>query len=342
MAHSRERHFDRSAILTRISSEEQLPLHDADWGSPSGGYQRLLKIHFSGTAGEALPHGATLVKAINAGVNMLPHIYAERYAQPLEHNLKRLLQLEAGRRLPPAIVEALTAAVYQHRNGSPKAQQLERFLGVISNLYRSFLDKTKRAAANIPLTQTIPPLAKFQHDGRGGPFTLPVDRVKDLIGARIGVVSLPATYADDPVIWAALAHETGGHDVTHADPGLLPELAENIPTALAGMPTPQGISRGDLIQLWAHWIDEASADVYGLLNIGPAFAPNFAVFFPAAFGPGGAQRPPILRMESGLIPATQAVCLTPTRPPFCGCIWRPGSSTRSRASPGQVVTGTIK
>src|SRR5262249_18299776 len=270
MAHSRERHFDRSAILTRISSEEQLPLHDADWGSPSGGYQRLLKIHFSGTAGEAFPHGATLVKAINAGVNMLPHIYAERYAQPLEHNLKRLLQLEAGRRLPPAIVEALTAAVYQHRNGSPKAQQLERFLAVISNLYRSFLDKTKRAAANIPLSETLPPLAMFQHNGEDGPFTVTVEQVNGLIGARIGVVSMPATYADDPLIWAALAHETGGHDVTHADSGLLDELAENILVALAGMPPPQGISREDLAQLWAYWIDETSADVFGLLNIGPA------------------------------------------------------------------------
>src|SRR5215471_18142149 len=44
MAHSRERHFDRSAILTRISSEEQLPLHDADWGSPSGGLDIMTKL----------------------------------------------------------------------------------------------------------------------------------------------------------------------------------------------------------------------------------------------------------------------------------------------------------
>ena len=123
-------------------------------------YQRLLRIDFSGTAGEALPHGATLLKAVSAGANMLPRVYSDGYAQPLEQNVKRLLQLDAARRLESGTVETLTAAVYQHhRNGAANAQQLDRFLAVISNLYRSFLDKTKRAAANVPLTATLPPLA---------------------------------------------------------------------------------------------------------------------------------------------------------------------------------------
>jgi hypothetical protein len=261
-------------------------------------YQRLLRIDFSGTAGEAPPHGATLLKAISAGANVLPRVCSDDYAQQLEHHLNRLVRLEAARRLDPGTVETLAGAVYQHRNGSPNSQQLERFLAVVSNLYRSFLDRKKRAAANIPLSEILPPVAVCQHDGQAGPFTVTVEQVNDLIGARIGVVSMPATYADDPFIWAALAHETGGHDVTHADSGLLDELAENIPMALAGMPTPQGISREDLTQLWAYWIDEASADVYGLLNIGPAFTPNLAVFF-AALGAKGAGDPPILRMESG-------------------------------------------
>ena len=273
-------------------------------------YQRLLRIDFFGTAGEALPHGTTLAKAVSAGANALPRVYADGYAQPLEQNLKRLLQLAAARRLEAGTVETLTAAVYQHRSGAANSQQLERFLAVISNLYRSFLDKTKRAAANVPLTETLPPLAMFQHDGQDGPFTITVEQVNGLIGARTGVVSMPATYADDPLIWAALAHETGGHDVTHADSGLLDELAENIPMALAGMPTPQGISREDLAQLWAYWIDEASADVYGLLNIGPAFAPNLAVFF-AALGAEGADVPPTLRMESGFDPRDPSHTLDP-------------------------------
>jgi len=273
-------------------------------------YQRLLRIDFSGTAGEALPRGAALVKAVSAGANMLPHVYSDGCAQPLEHNLRRLVQLDAARRLEPGTVETLAAAVYQHHNGSANSQQLARFLAVISNLYRSFLDKTKRSTANIPLSETLPPLAMFQHSGEDGPFTVTVEQVKSLIGAGIGVVSMPATYANDPLIWAALAHETGGHDVTHADAGLLDELAQNILMALAGMPPPQGISREDLAQLWAYWIDEASADVYGILNIGPAFAPNLAVFF-SALGAEGADVPPTLRMESGFDPNDPSQALDP-------------------------------
>jgi hypothetical protein len=106
------------------------------------------------------------------------------------------------------------------------------------------------------------------------------------------------------------AMPTGGHDVTHADPGLLDQLADSIPMAFAGMPTPPGLSRDVLTQLWAYWIDEASADVYGLLNIGPAFAPNLAVFF-AALGAQDRNASPKLRMDSGFDPRDPRQLLDP-------------------------------
>jgi hypothetical protein len=271
-------------------------------------YERLLRIDFFGTAGQALP--TALAKAVSDGALLLPHIYAEGYAQPLEASLKRLVQLVSARRLDATTIETLTAAVYQHRPGAGPAAQLQRFLAVISNLYRSFLDANKRTGANVPVRETLPPLAMFQHDGSDGPFTITVEQVQQLTGASVGVVSMPATYADDPLIWAALCHETGGHDVTHADPGLLEELANGIPAAFSGMPTPAGVSRDELALLWSYWIDEASADVYGLLNIGPAFAPNLAVFF-AALGAQGVDAPPKLRMESGFDPRDPSKSLDP-------------------------------
>ena len=48
--------------------------------------------------------------------------------------------------------------------------------------------------------------------------------------------------------------------MTHADPGLLTELAAGIPTALADSRTGE-VSREQLAALWSYWIDEASADV---------------------------------------------------------------------------------
>jgi hypothetical protein len=88
------------------------------------------------------------------------------------------------------------------------------------------------------------------------------------------------------------------------------ELADNISAAFAGMPTPQGMSRDELALLWAYWIDVASADVYGQLNIGPAFAPNLAVFF-AALGAAGVNTPPTLRMQSGFDPRDPSRTLDP-------------------------------
>jgi len=255
---------------------------------------RLAEVDLFGTAGEPMPKGTALSKAVQDAAPLLPHAYLSSYGQPLETALRRLIALAHQ---DATTVETLTGAVYQHGSGNPAAAPLNRFLAVISNLYRSFLDNNKRSSVGVPLSETLPPLAMFQHDGDNGPFTVTTEQVQQLIGSSVGVVSMPATYAPHPLIWAALAHETGGHDVTHADPGLLDELGTGISAAFAGMPNDPSISRDDLALLWSYWIDEASADAYGLLNIGPAFAPNLAAFF-AALNAKETQGKPTLRMVS--------------------------------------------
>src|SRR5262249_41005014 len=154
----------------------------------------------------------------------------------------------------------------------------------VSNLYRSFLSARRRSRAKFPLVETLPPLATFAHGGEGGPFTLPVDGVRELCGAKVGVVSLPSTYRDHPILWASLAHETGGPDVLPADEGLLSELAAGVAGLFGGGPLQPGkpLSGPQLLGLlWGYWIDEAASDVYGLLNIGPAFGFSLAAFFAA-------------------------------------------------------------
>jgi hypothetical protein len=162
---------------------------------------------------------------------------------------------------------------------------LRRFAAVVSNLYRSFLGKEQRAQMPLPLIETLPPLVTFGPAPAQGPFTLPVDSVKQFTGASVGIVSLPGCYAQHPILWGALAHETGGHDVLHADPGLLEQLA-------AGVAKLDGIPQG-LGGVWAAWMDETASDVYGLLNLGPAFTIGLLGLLAAlgvAHGPGG---PPI-------------------------------------------------
>lgn len=74
------------------------------------------------------------------------------------------------------------------------------------------------------------------------------------------------------VAWAALGHETCGHDILHADFGLQAEMAKNLQSALHGMPA-------NLPNYWAERIDETSSDVMGILNTGPAASIGLIAYF---------------------------------------------------------------
>ncbi|HET8845977.1 MAG TPA: hypothetical protein VFN35_31225 [Ktedonobacteraceae bacterium] len=255
------------------------------------------EIDFFGKGPITPPAQKEVKSAIEAAAPFLPLVYREEYVTPLLENLSSVLATTDA-----DTVEALTGVVYDHQSGSEVKVELQRFLAVISNLYRSFLSDSKRASIDIPLASVLPPLAVFQHNGEFGPFTIPSDQISQLFNSEIGIVSLPSTYREHPLLWASLAHETGGHDVTHADAGLLPELAAGVQALFGVNPLRVGASLTDhQIEglLWSYWIDEAAADVYGLLNIGPAFAVNLAAFFAALNEKAGDGTLPSLRTQSG-------------------------------------------
>src|SRR5205807_911254 len=89
------------------------------------------------------PTLAKVKKAVDSGVLFLPKVFRDGYAGPLQVHLPSVIAraLKGGDLVS---LETLTGAVYQH--AQPKGQDsLRRFLAVISNLYRSFLDSSKRA-----------------------------------------------------------------------------------------------------------------------------------------------------------------------------------------------------
>jgi len=247
-----------------------------------------------------------LANVVRGAAAAMPPGYATSYAAPLVDALPTVTRrleaqmntsIEQGENPADAraeiqsFVDTLVGAV---RDWSEPAYQapLRRFEAVISNLYRSFLSMSQRRMVALPLIETIPPLATFAPKPDQGPFTLPSDAVKDLASIPIGVVSLPGSYREHPLLWPSLAHETGGHDVLHADPGLLRELANGV----ANLPhLPPGIGR-----LWAGWMDEAASDVYGLLNIGPSFAISLSAFF-YALRASTARRKPKLGAISNML-----------------------------------------
>lgn len=214
-----------------------------------------------------------------------------------------------------AALESYYAAIYQHGAGvtDPDIRPaLARFLAVLSNLYRSFVNRNKRNAVNappVPLVTEIPPLAFFQSDGGQGPYTITSDDTQlNNLGTNVGIVSLPATYRNDPIIWASLTHEVCGHDVVHADAKLVPELVATVRAHFAPHFNPSGNVNGGNLQalVWSYWMDEAVADAYGVLNMGPTFPFNLAAFLASLSAKyevvlGHQPRPPkpLLRTDAG-------------------------------------------
>jgi hypothetical protein len=237
--------------------------------------------------GGAVPTAELLGPHLDEAAAHLPGPYHGAYFLPLRGALARLV---VSHDLPPEVAllaEALGGAVWQHSPKYPKRAQLRQFLAVVSNYFRSFLSRAKRAALDLPSAAALPPLAVFRYRGDRGPFTLPGDLTRRLCGAEVGVVCLPEDYADAPVTWLTVAHETAGHDVLHADPTLLPDLTAGVRTIFGGGPIQPGepLAAGQLLALlWGYWADEAASDVYAILNAGPSFAYNQAAFLAAMRG----------------------------------------------------------
>jgi hypothetical protein len=249
--------------------------------------QHLLKAGRNSLGNE--PVEARARELVQQFSGLLPTGFEDAYSAPLQKRLPALFaQLTAGN-IDANFLETLCGPVYQLGDSALK-KDLHRFLAVVADLYDSFLNHTKRRAVNVPLVERLPPVAVWQSSPAQGPFTLPVDEASKLIGATIGAVSLPHGFAGHPFLYAALTHETGGHDVIHADPGLMAQLQRGVYELFP--------DQRWLALLWDYWMDETAADVYGILNMGPAFAPSFAALI-AVFLSGGGKGPAKLRTETG-------------------------------------------
>ena len=119
-------------------------------------------------------------------------------------------------------------------------------------------------------------------DPLAGPYTWPATATASLdVGAA--VVSLPAANASRGILaWAAVGHETAGHDVLSADRGLGDEVASAVRAKLL-----EGGHAPALADYWADRIDETASDVMGVLNMGPAAAVGLIGYFRALNGAFG-------------------------------------------------------
>lgn len=150
----------------------------------------------------------------------------------------------------------------------------DAFEEVVSDLYDGFLSAQDRKGIKAPDHAVVPPLVKWGNPNFG-PYTWPVDATHEGFEVEAAIVSLPPANARRGLLaWAALGHETAGHDILHADSGLQPELAKLIQRKLEDAHIGFGLP-----EYWSIRIDETASDVMGILNMGPAAAIGLIAYF---------------------------------------------------------------
>jgi hypothetical protein len=226
---------------------------------------------------------------LNTVTPTLPYVYQEAAARPLIRYLTNLgelqyLQIFAGiSRNPNAAVlkdmipDASLAILFHN---SVNIQGVNAFQEIISDLYNSFISDELRTTSETgvridpPTYGIIPPLVKYGN-AENGPYTWPGNATSQVLGLRCAIVSLPPAQLKGGLLaWSSLGHETGGHDILHADAGLINELAQKISAALMTRFGSQGLAN-----YWAAVTDEATSDALGYLHLGPSAGIGLVGYF---------------------------------------------------------------
>lgn len=232
-----------------------------------------------------------LIADLQAASAAMPYVYQEAAAKPLIAFLEglgeqRFLRIFSGGASDPqsgALQEIIPdAALSILFHNSSYVQAVDSFQEIVSDLYDSFVSDELRVGQqtgrpiNSPTYGVIPPLVKFGN-ADFGPYTWPCDATSQVLGMKCAIVSLPpAQLVGGILAWSSLGHETGGHDVLHADEGLLKELAQKVYSAVLSTFKSQALA-----SYWASCIDETASDVCGYLHMGPNAGIGLIGFFRA-------------------------------------------------------------
>lgn len=228
-----------------------------------------------------------LIGDLQVAMGQLPYVYQEAAAKPLigfletlgEAKYRSLFSENSSNESLKEIIPDAALAILFHEEMLVKSNAFQE---VVSDLYDSFIKEGRRTGKETgmpikpPTYGVIPPLVKFGN-AEYGPYTWPGDATYHLLGMRCAIVSLPPAQANGGLLaWTALGHETGGHDVMHADRGLLDELGEKVYSAIL-----REFNNKQLADYWYNCIDESVADVCGYLNMGPSIGVGLIGYFRA-------------------------------------------------------------
>ncbi len=223
-----------------------------------------------------------LIARVEACRKNLPPLYRRKVIKPFLTSMEQLgnegfnkvLMNDPGKEGEAGLMMDIAQAILQHGERyerKPTASYQE----VVSDIYDGFMSADDRRGIKLPDHDVVSPLVKWGRPDYG-PYTWPVD-VTSYFGAGAAVVNLPPAHAYRGLFaYAALGHETAGHDVLHADDGLRDELAAAVEAAL----TEKNLG-ANMAEYWASRIDESASDVLGILNMGPVVGISIIGYFRA-------------------------------------------------------------
>lgn len=232
-----------------------------------------------------------LIVDLEAATPSLPFVYQEAAAKPLVQYLKTMGEQQFLRVFNQRPTDDLSTTLQQIIpdaalsilfHNSVFIQSVDAFQEIVADLYDSFISEETRVSKetgqpiDLPTYGIIPPLVKFGNL-EAGPYTWPCDATTQILGMKCPIVSLPPSQIKGGLLaWSSLGHETGGHDVLHADAGLLQELTQKVRAALLNSFGSRGLAN-----YWASCIDETASDIFGYLHMGPSAGAGLIGYFRA-------------------------------------------------------------
>jgi hypothetical protein len=236
-----------------------------------------------GNTGPADPTSLADLKAKLANArNLLPPVYRVSLYDPFTTWLNQLTPQDytdiTGNDNAKMFVFDFAQSIIQHATHFQR-DATSAFQEVVSDLYDGFLSAEDRQHIKMPDFEVIAPIVKWGNP-EDGPYTITIEQAQQ-IKVQNAVVSLPPAIAQGVLVaWSSLAHETAGHDIAHADDGLVPEMQAAVANAIRKDTKIKSAAMKNLLATyWSNCMDETSADVMGILNMGPAPAIGMIPFF---------------------------------------------------------------
>src|SRR3954447_1868602 len=271
----------RSLEAALVTIQPEIPVGLPDLSNLSACIEDARNAGLDGSAGPSEPNNFNqLLGRLEAAKMSLPPIYRQGVAEPFiavlhsigQQGFSQILQRDPRRESTAGLLFDIAQTILQNGEGfEPVAT--DGFEEVVSDLYDGFLSAEDRSGLKLPDNRVLAPLVKWGNPDFG-PYTWPIDATSSF-HCVAAVVNLPPANARHGLFaWAALGHETAGHDILHADDGLQDEIARQVRAAISAA----GLG-GGLADYWSQRIDETASDVMGILNMGPAAGIGLVVYF---------------------------------------------------------------